>query len=84
MCFDEPAQTAAHEMWCTTATTTTTTTVPMRLPTCFDGARAVAHGMWCTIAATTSYLVCLSRYPPKPAPFVKRISGKSLRVYNIV
>ena len=62
MCFDGPAWTDAHEMWCTTAATTTTTTttastVPMRPPTCFDGpARAVAHEMWCTTTTTTSVL----------------------------
>ena len=59
MCFDGPARTAAHEMWCTTDTTTitTTSTVPMRPPKCFDGpARAVASEMWCTIAATTIIL----------------------------
>ena len=54
MCFDGPARTAAHEMWCTTATSTTTPTVPMRPPTCFDGpVRAVAHEMWGTTATTT-------------------------------
>ena len=47
MCFYEPARTAPHEMWCTTATTTTTPTVPMRPLTCFDGlARAVVHEKW--------------------------------------
>ena len=57
MCFDGPARTAAHEMWCTAASTTTTSTVPMRPPTCFHGpARAVAHEMWCTIATPTIFL----------------------------
>ena len=47
-------RTAAHEMWCTTATTTTTSTVPIKSPTCFDGlTRAVVHEMWCTTAKTT-------------------------------
>ena len=81
------ARTAAHEMWCTTATTMTST-VPMRPPTCFDGpARAVAHEMWCTTATTIIrvFLVCLGRrYPAKTATFVRCISGKSPRVYNIV
>ena len=55
MCFDGPARTAAHEIWCTTATTTST--VPMRSPTCSDGpARAVAHEMWYTFDATTTFL----------------------------
>ena len=69
MCFDGPARTAAHEMWCTTATTTTTTfTVPMRPPTCFDGpARAVAHEMWCTTATTKAFGGVPGRYPPKQA-----------------
>ena len=56
MCFDGPARTAAHEMWCTIATTTTTSTVPMRPPTCFyELARAVAREMWCTTATTTTF-----------------------------
>ena len=56
MCFDGAARTAAHEIWCATATTTVTPTVPMRPPTCFDWpARAVAHGMWCTTATTTTF-----------------------------
>ena len=64
MCFDGPARTAAHEIWCTTATTTST--VPMRSPTCFDGpARAVAHEMWCITATTTIVWVWLGRYLPK-------------------
>ena len=72
MCFDGPARTAAHEMWCTIATTTTTSTVSMRPPTCFDGpARAVAHEMWCTTATTTSFWVCLGRDLPKTATFVQ-------------
>ena len=57
MCFDGPARTAAHDMWCTTANTSTTSTVPIRPPTCFDGpARAVAHEMWCTTATTKTFL----------------------------
>ena len=56
MYFDGPAGTAAHEMWCTTATTTTTSTVPMRPSTCFDGpARPVAREMWCITATTTTF-----------------------------
>ena len=57
MCFNGPARTAAHEMWCTTATSTTTTsTVPMRPPTSFDGpVRAVAHEMCCTAATPTTF-----------------------------
>ena len=56
MCFDGPARTATHEMWCITATTTTTSTVLMRPPTCFDGpARAVAHDTWFTTATTTTF-----------------------------
>ena len=59
MCSDGPARTAAHEMWCTTATTTTSSTLLMRRPTCFDGpARAVAHEMWCTSATTTTFSGC--------------------------
>ena len=59
MCFDGPARTAAHEMWCTIATTTTTSTVPMRPPKCFGGpARAVAYEMWCTTATTTTFFGC--------------------------
>ena len=57
VCFDGPARTAAHEMWCTTATTSTTSTAPMRPPACFYGpARAVVHELWCTTAATTTFL----------------------------
>ena len=57
MCFDGPARTAAHDMWCSIATTTTTAfTVPMRPPTFFDGpARAVAHEIWCTTATPTTF-----------------------------
>ena len=86
MCFDGPARTAAHEMWCTTATTTTPSTVPVRPPTCFDGpARAVAHEMWCTILLQLRvFRVCLGRYPPNTAAFVRCISGKSPQVYNII
>ena len=84
MCFDGPVRTAAHEMWCTTATTTTST-VPMRPPTSFDGpARAVAHDMWCTITTSTTFWVCLGRYPPKTAAFVRSFSGKSLVVYDVI
>ena len=51
MCFDGPARTAAHEMWCTTATTATPSTVPMRPTTCFDGpVWVVANEMWCATA----------------------------------
>ena len=57
MCFDGPAWTFAHEMWCTIATTTTASTVPVRSPTCFDGpARVLVHELWCTTATTTSFL----------------------------
>ena len=57
MCFDGPARTAAHEMWCITATTTVTSTAPMRPPTCFDGpAWGVAHEMRFTAAPTTTFL----------------------------
>ena len=57
MCLDGPARTAAHEMWCTTATTNTAaSTVPMRPPACFDGpARTVAHDMWCKTDTTTTF-----------------------------
>ena len=66
MCFGGPARTAAHEMWCTTATTTTTYTVPVRLPTFFDGpARAVAHEMWCTTGPTTTFLGVLGSLSAK-------------------
>ena len=90
MCFDGAARTAAHEMWCTTATTTTTTsTVTMGPPMCFDGAaRAVAHEMWCTTATVQLrvFSVCLGHYPPKTATFVLLtcIYGKSPGVYNII
>ena len=83
MCFDGPPRTAAHEMWCTTATTTTTSTVPMTPSTRFDGpAPAVVHEMWCTTPPTihTTLSVCVRHYLPKPATtlnFVRRISGKS-------
>ena len=55
MCFEGPARTASHEMWCTTATTTTitTSTMLMRPPTCFEG---LAHDMWCTTATTTTFV----------------------------
>ena len=57
MCFKGPARTAAHEMWCTTATTNTASTVPIRPLTCFDGqARAVAYHVWCTTTTTTTLL----------------------------
>ena len=47
MCFDGPARTATHEMWCTAATTTATSAVTMRPLTCFDGpVRAAAHVMY--------------------------------------
>ena len=67
MCFDGPARTATHEMWCITATTTTTSTVPLRSLACFyEPPRAVAHEL-CTIATTYIFFVCLSRYTSKTA-----------------
>ena len=65
MCFDGPARTAAHEMWCTIATTTTST-VPMRPLTCFDGpAGTVAHEMWRTTVTTTTFVGVPGSSPAK-------------------
>ena len=52
----------------------------------FDGpARAVTHEMWCATATTTSFWgVPGGSLPPKIATFVRCISGKSPRVYNII
>ena len=75
MCFDGSARSAAHEMWCTTATTTTTSTVPMRPPTCFDGPARAWWPMRCGVLLLQLRLfsVCLGRYSPKTATFVRCI-----------
>ena len=84
MCFDGSARIAAHKVWCTTATSTTTSTVPMRPPTCLTG----RPGPWpvtCGVLLLQPQLfwVWLSRYPSKTSTFVRCISGKSPRLYNI-
>ena len=83
MCFDGPARTAAHEVWCTVATTTTST-VPMRPPTCFDGpARTVAHEMWCTTATTTTFWVMPRSLSAKKSDVCTMHFWQIASVYNM-
>ena len=81
MWFDGPARTAAHEMMCTILRL-------LRRPPCLCGRPRVLTGRpgpWPCVLLRQILLfwVCLGRYPPKTATFVRCVSGKSPRVYLV-